>query len=80
METIRIFINERPYELPAASTVEDAVALYDGSVLESLASVRTYVTDGRGIRMEREATVSTGSILRVITSRQRRSEDQSADT
>ena len=80
METIRVFVNEQPYELPVASTVEDAVALYDDSVLESLASGATYVTDGRGIRMEREDTVSTGSILRVITSRQRRSEDQRADT
>jgi hypothetical protein len=80
METIRVFINEQPYELPAVSTVEDAVALYDGSVLKSLASGATYVTDGRGIRMERDALVSTGSILRVITSRQRLSEDQRADT
>lgn len=79
METIRVFINERPHVLPVASTVRDAVALYDGALLESLASGATYVTDGRGIRMDRDTSLQAGSILRVVTSRRRRAEDQRAD-
>lgn len=79
MTTIRVFINEEPCTLPGGSTVSDAVAQYDDALRDSLASGTTYVTDGRGIRLESSYPLGPGSILRVVTSRRQRAEEPRAD-
>jgi hypothetical protein len=69
MATIRVFINEVPLSVPADSTVREAVAIHDAALLDPLDDGRAYVTDGRGITLEPDASLHGGSILRVVISR-----------
>ncbi|MCZ6915559.1 MAG: hypothetical protein O7I93_02180 [Gemmatimonadetes bacterium] len=79
MATIRVFINEVPLAVPAGSTVRQAVAIHHAVLLDSLDDGRAYVTDGRGITLELDASLQGGSILRVVVSRRRGSRESHAD-
>jgi hypothetical protein len=62
---MRVFVNEVPLDLPAAATVRDAVLAHDATLAEALGhTVRA--TDGRGIELDLAASLSAGSIIRVI--------------
>ena len=80
MATIRVFINEVPLALPAGSTVRQAVAIHHADLLDSLDDGRAFVTDGRGITLEPDASLHGGSILRVVVSRRRASREPHADS
>lgn len=79
MDTIRVFINETPLTIPVGSTVLEAIAVHDSSLLASLDDGRAYVTDGRGIKLETDASLHGGSILRLVVSRRRGSLEPHAD-
>ena len=79
MDTIRVFIDETPLTIPAGSTVREAVTIHDAALLDPLDDDRAYVTDGRGIRLEPDALLHGGSILRVVVSRRRVSGEHHAD-
>ena len=79
MDTIRVFINEIPLAIPPGSTVRQAVEIHDAALLDLLDDGRAYVTDGRGITLEPDATLHGGSILRVVVSRRRASLEPHAD-
>ncbi|HET8763000.1 MAG TPA: hypothetical protein VFM12_06255 [Gemmatimonadales bacterium] len=64
---MRIFINEKPFDLPPGATVRDAVEALDPDLLPDLGN-RAQATDGRGIALAPEDTLSAGSILRVLRS------------
>jgi hypothetical protein len=63
---IRVFVNEQPVEIPAGSTVRDAVGAFDAALAASLGESSGYVTDGVGRRVELDGLLVGGSILRVI--------------
>lgn len=69
--TVRVFVNERPLELPAGATVGEAVRRFDRDLGERLARGEAYVTDGRGIRVGEAASVHGGAIFRVVVSNRR---------
>ena len=79
MAAIRVFINEVPLAVPAGSTVRQAVAVHHAVLLDSLDDGRAYVTDGRGVTLEPDASIQEGSILRVVVSRRRGSRESHAD-
>ena len=79
MDTIRVFIDEAPLAIAAGSTVRQAVEIHDAALLEPLDDDRAYVTDGRGIRLDPDAVLHGGSILRVVVSRRRGSREPNAD-
>ena len=79
MDTIRVFIDEAPLTIPAGSTVREAVTVHDAALLDPLNSGRAYVTDGRGVRLEPDAPLHGGSILRVVVSRRSVSQEPHAD-
>ncbi len=64
---MRVFVNERPLDLPPMATVRDAVHLLDADLASRLGS-SARVTDGRGIELDPSATLSAGAIIRVIRS------------
>ena len=66
MSTIRVFVNANPLELPAGADVTQALRAFDGELESSVARGEAYVTDGRGIELDRAARLSSGSILRVV--------------
>jgi hypothetical protein len=67
-DPIRVYINERPVNLPRGADVHAAIAAADPALGEALTSGRAYVTDGRGIRLVPDAPLSAGAILRVVVS------------
>lgn len=77
-ETIRVFVNAGPVDLPAGADVARAVRAFDPALERQLASGAAFVTDGRGIEIPTEAPLAAGAILRVIV-RARRSESTDAD-
>ncbi len=68
MDTIRVFIDEAPLAIASGSTVREAVTIHNAALLDPLDNGRAYVTDGRGVRVEPDAPLHGGSILRVVVS------------
>jgi len=66
--TIRVFVNERPVEVPAGSDGRAAVRAADPQLSRSLTDGSAYLTDGRGIETSPDLPVQAGAILRVVIS------------
>ncbi len=65
---VTVFVNERPVEVAAVSTVLDAVRAFDAALAAELNGAGTYVTDGVGRRIDPASALAAGSILRVVVS------------
>jgi hypothetical protein len=78
-ETIRVFVNAGPLDLPSGADVAQAIRLFDPALERQIASGTAYVTDGRGIEIDPTSPLEGGAILRVVV-RARRSESGHADT
>lgn len=76
-DTIRVFVNATPVDVPAGCDVAHAVRAFDQELERQVATGAAFVTDGRGVELDSGATIAWGAILRVIV-RARRSPD--ADT
>ncbi len=71
-ETLRVFINERPVEVPRGAAVRDAVARHDRALADLLAGEAAYVTDGVGRRVDPADPVGeAGAVFRVIVTARR---------
>ncbi len=77
-DTIRVFVNGGPLDLPSGADVAQAVRLFDPALERQIASGTVYVTDGRGIEIDATSPLAAGAILRVVV-RARRSESGHAD-
>jgi hypothetical protein len=77
-DTIRVFVNAGPLDLPSGADVAQAVRLFDPALERQIASGTAYVTDGRGIEIDLGSPLSGGAILRVVV-RARRGEGGHAD-
>jgi len=77
-ESIPVFVNEMAVRVPPASSVAQAVAVYDPALAAVLETGGARVTDGRGIAMAAETPVYSGAILRVIVSARQNREEQDA--
>lgn len=63
---IRVYVNERPVEVPPGSDVLGAVRASEPALAAALADGAAYVTDGRGVALDPHAPLAAGSILRVV--------------
>ncbi|HET7600208.1 MAG TPA: hypothetical protein VFK09_07930 [Gemmatimonadales bacterium] len=77
-EPVRVYVNERPVEVEPGATVRAAVAAADAALAAALDQGRAYATDGRGIRIGPERTLSTGAIVRVVLAARRPDADARA--
>lgn len=75
---MRVFVNAVPLEVGRGADVRAAVLALDPELERKLAGGSAYVTDARGIEMPPEATLSEGSILRVVVSARRAAEERDA--
>ena len=64
-ETIRVFVNASAVDLPAGAEVGHALRAFDPALELDVVSGAAYVTDGRGIEIDRSAPLESGAILRV---------------
>ncbi len=76
--SVTVFVNERPTLVSAPATVLSAVEAHDRTLIPQLEGGRAYVTDGRGIRLQPDAALEAGAILRVIVSARRQESDADA--
>lgn len=76
---MRIFANERPFDLEPGARVRDAVLRMDPELQAKLNEGAVAVTDARGLPLELDAPLVAGSILRVLV-RARRPGSGDADT
>ena len=72
---IRVFVNERGITLPRGATVLDAVQQFSDADAALLAAGRARVTDSRGLPLAYDATISGGTIMRVLPVRDKLAED-----
>ena len=65
--SVRVFVNEKPVQVPAGSLVRDAL------IAAGLAGdpARLQVTDARGLLVPLDTAVGPGTILRAISSARR---------
>jgi hypothetical protein len=63
---IRVYVNERPVDVPAGTDAGGAVRALDPALGAAVAEGAAYLTDGRGIRLAADTRLAAGSILRVI--------------
>jgi hypothetical protein len=75
---MRVFVNAAAVEIPKGADVRAAVQAHDPDLAQRLAAGAAFVTDARGIELAPEASLSEGSILRVVVSARRPAEGRDA--
>lgn len=76
---LRVFVNERPYELPPGSVVRDALRAAVPDLLPAAESGAALITDARGLPAELDAPLAAGAILRAQRSSRRSADTTGAD-
>lgn len=66
MSSVRVFVNERPIDVPPGATVAVAVQSFDAALGQAVLAGAASVTDARGIVVDPAGPVGAGAILRVI--------------
>jgi adenosine deaminase len=75
-DSVRVFVNERPVDVPRGATVRDAVAALDRSLADLLSAdgggTGAYVTDGVGRPVDAGDPIpEAGAVLRVVVTARR---------
>jgi hypothetical protein len=74
-ETIRVYVNSRPVDVPASATALDAIDVWDAEAGTSIRSGERVITDSRGIVTANDTPVQNGAIFRIVRARQAVEED-----
>ena len=70
-ETVRVFVNGAPVDVPRGATAIDAVRAWDPAEATAVDDGRRVITDSRGLPADPGSTLSAGSIFRLASNRQR---------
>ena len=73
-ESVTAFINERPVRVPTGTRALDAVRQVDAALAARIESGEGYLTDGRGIRVDGDAVLTGGAIVRAVITARRAAE------
>jgi sulfur carrier protein ThiS len=68
-ESIRVYVNAQPVEIPRGATVREALRQWDVDAAAAVARGERAVTDSRGLPASLDEALATGSILRVVGAR-----------
>ena len=74
-ETVTVYINARPFEVPASATTLQAVESWDPVQAAAIKSGERMITDSRGLPADPHAPVHFGAIFRIVRKR-----DSASDT
>ena len=66
---MRIFINEKPIDVPDGTDALSALRGVDAEMARRVEAGAGYITDGRAIRLTGKEPLSAGDILRVVMTR-----------
>jgi hypothetical protein len=70
-DTLRVYVNAKPVDVPASATVLDAVERADPALAAGVRSGDQAVMDSRGLPIEAGTPLHGGAILRVVAVRRR---------
>jgi len=76
---VRVFVNAAGVDVPSGATALDAVRAYDAGAAAEVEGGRRLITDSRGLPLEASASMSAGSIIRLVAKRDRSASDDSAE-
>jgi hypothetical protein len=66
-DRLRVFVNERPVDVPRGATLRDAVTALDRRLAELLGRGDAYATDGTGRRVDPGDPVGeAGAVFRIV--------------
>jgi hypothetical protein len=74
-ERVRIYINAKPVEVDALSTVLQAVESWNPAQAAAIRIGERMITDSRGIPARNDAPVHNGAIFRIVRARQASGDD-----
>ncbi len=74
IDSVRVYVNGRGVDAPAAARALDAVRVFDPSVADEIAGGRRALTDSRGLPLDPATPVFAGLIMRVVSNRAAREE------
>lgn len=69
--TVRVYVNGRGVDAPAASSPVDAVRVADPALADAIVAGERLITDSRGLPVEAGMALYNGAIFRVVSNRQR---------
>lgn len=78
-ENVRVFVNAAGVDVPAGSSVLDAVRTWDATAADAVASGTRTITDSRGLPVDADAAVYNGAIFRLVSNRARGAEADAAE-
>ena len=78
-ETVRIYINARPLEVPASATTLQAVESWDPAAAAAIGTGERMITDSRGLPADPESAVHNGAIFRIVRARGRAMGDRDVE-
>lgn len=70
-DPIRAYVNGKGVDVPLGASAIDAVRAYDGAVADEVVTGARALTDSRGLPLEPDAKLASGSIVRVVSGRRR---------
>jgi hypothetical protein len=70
-DSITVFVNERPVVIERGAGAGQAVRRADAALGAAVREGRAHLTDGRGIRLDADAPLHAGAILRAVVSARR---------
>jgi len=76
---VRVFVNAVGVDVPSGATALDAVRAWDAGAATEVEGGRRVITDSRGLPLDASATLSAGSIIRLVAKRDRPSADDAAE-
>ncbi|HWJ13634.1 MAG TPA: hypothetical protein VNS10_07810 [Gemmatimonadaceae bacterium] len=76
---VRVFVNASGVDVPSGATALDAVRAWDASAAAEVEGGRRLITDSRGLPIDAAATMTAGSIIRLVAKRDRAAADDSAE-
>jgi hypothetical protein len=76
---VRVFVNASGIDVPPGATALDAVRAWDASAAADVEDGRRLITDSRGLPLDAAATMSAGSIIRLVAKRDRGAAEDRAE-
>jgi hypothetical protein len=66
---VRVYVNGRGVDAPAAARAVDAVRVWDPAVADEITGGRRALADSRGLPLDPATPVFSGLIMRVVSNR-----------
>ena len=70
-DVIRAYVNGKGVDVPAGATAIDAVRAWNGETADQVMTGDRALTDSRGLPLEPDAPIVSGTIMRIVSGRRR---------